>query len=354
MSHLSQRKENNCLNCGTKVIGKYCHNCGQQNTEPEESIWHLISHFFNDITHFDGKFFSSLKDVIFRPGFLSKEYMKGRRATYLNPVRMYIFTSFIFFLVFFSVYHIPKNIFKNAVITLQGKTIAQIDSLPPNDFNDFTKLLNGGVPMSRNQFEKYADSVKRNGGIHFLSSGKGIENYKSRKEYDSAIATGKVNDSWFRRMLTYKSIEINTKYRNNEGAFLSEFVSSLMHHFPQILFVSLPFVALFLKLLYIRHKKFYYVSHAIFTIHLYIFIFIILLLGIGLEQLNNLIKWRAIDVSISLLALLILFYLYKAMRNFYEQKRFKTIVKYILLLVSFLFLIMLLFSIFSVISVFQV
>ncbi len=354
MSHLPQRKETNCLNCGTEIIGKYCHNCGQENTEPEESVWHLISHFFNDITHFDGKFFSSLKDIIFKPGFLSKEYMRGRRAAYLNPVRMYIFTSFIFFLAFFSAYHIPENVFKNSIITLHGKTIGQIDSLPEPDFKDFTKLLNGGEPMSRQQFSNYADSLQNSGGLHFFYSDNKTRNFKSRKEYDSLLAIGKIEDGWFRRRLTYKEIEINNKYRKKEGAFLSDFITSLMHHFPQMLFVSLPFVALILKLLYIRRKKFYYVSHAIFTIHLYIFVFIILLIEIGLDQLNNIITWRGMNVIINILSLSILFYLYKAMRNFYEQRRFKTIIKYILLLFSFLFLIVFLFSIFSLISVFQI
>ena len=354
MPHLSQRKETNCLNCGTEVIGKYCHNCGQENTEPEESFWHLVSHFFNDFTHFDSKFFSTVKDIIFKPGYLSKEYMRGRRASYLNPVRMYFFTSFIFFLVFFSAYHLPQNVFKNAVITLKGKTIAQIDSLPDADFHDFTKLLNDGKPMTRQQFSYYSDSVRHNGGLHFFATNNKIRNFKNRKEYDSLVTLGKINDGWLRRKFTHKEIEINNKYHNNGGAFLSDFFASLMHHFPQMLFISLPFVALFLKLLYIRQKKFYYVSHAIFTIHLYIFVFIVLLIEIGFYKLNNLFAWRGIDVIINLFSLSILFYLYKAMRNFYEQKRFKTIVKYILLLFSFLFLIVLLFSIFSFISVFQI
>lgn len=104
MSHPAQRKEKNCLNCGTTVIGRYCHHCGQENVEPKESVWQLLLHFFNDITHFDGKFFSTLKELLFKPGFLSTQYMIGRRATYLNPIRMYLFTSFIFFLLFFHPY----------------------------------------------------------------------------------------------------------------------------------------------------------------------------------------------------------------------------------------------------------
>jgi Protein of unknown function (DUF3667) len=109
LSHLKERKEKNCLNCNAQVYGKYCHICGQENIEPKESAWHLISHFFQDITHFDGKFFSSLKWLIFKPGFLSREYMVGRRASYLNPVRFYVFSSALFFLIFFSLYHFESK-----------------------------------------------------------------------------------------------------------------------------------------------------------------------------------------------------------------------------------------------------
>ena len=111
MSHSPERKEKNCLNCGTIVHGRFCHICGQENTEPKETFFGMVAHFFKDITHFDGKFFTTLKDLLFKPGFLSVEYMKGRRMSYLNPVRMYVFTSAIFFLIFFSLIK-PKGAFK--------------------------------------------------------------------------------------------------------------------------------------------------------------------------------------------------------------------------------------------------
>ncbi|HVU98453.1 MAG TPA: DUF3667 domain-containing protein [Puia sp.] len=103
MSHLHERKEKNCLNCQTEVIGRYCHKCGQENLEPKETVWHLVQHFFNDITHFDGKFFDTVKYLIKKPGFLSLEYMRGRRMSYLNPIRMYVFTSAIFFIILYSI-----------------------------------------------------------------------------------------------------------------------------------------------------------------------------------------------------------------------------------------------------------
>src|SRR5687768_17786211 len=102
MSHLTERKEKNCLNCNAIVQGRYCQVCGQENIVPQESFRHLVLHFIYDITHFDGKFFETLKYLIFKPGLISKEYIAGRRTRYLNPIRMYVFTSAIFFLIFFA------------------------------------------------------------------------------------------------------------------------------------------------------------------------------------------------------------------------------------------------------------
>ena len=127
-----------------------------------------------------------------------------------------------------------------------------------------------------------------------------------------------------------------------------------MHHFPQIRFISLLFVALLLKLLYIRRKKFYYVSHAIFTIHLYVFVFIAMLFEMGISELKDLCGWNWLKIINSLFIMVIFFYLYKAMRNFYGQRRFKTIIKYILFLFSFLFLTVFLFIIFAFVSIFQI
>jgi hypothetical protein len=86
------------------VQGRFCQACGQENLEPKETIWHFITHFFYDITHFDGKFFSTVKYLIAKPGFLSKQYIAGKRVTYLHPIRMYVFTSAFFFIIFFSLF----------------------------------------------------------------------------------------------------------------------------------------------------------------------------------------------------------------------------------------------------------
>src|SRR6185312_15783983 len=102
MSHHHERTEMICLNCGADVRGRFCSDCGQENIEPKESAWHIVKHVFEDITHFDGKFFKTVKYTLTRPGFLATEYMNGKRVSLLNPVRMYLFTSAIFFIVIAS------------------------------------------------------------------------------------------------------------------------------------------------------------------------------------------------------------------------------------------------------------
>jgi Protein of unknown function (DUF3667) len=353
VSHLPQRKANDCLNCGVTVVGKYCHNCGQENVEPKESVWHLLSHFFNDITHFDGKFFSTLKILLFKPGFLSKEYMNGRRAGYLNPVRMYFFTSFIFFLIFFSAFHFDKFNSKDVDFTFNGKTENTINAISESDFKDFTAKLNNGHPMSRAEFKTYIDSIKNKSVVRIFGNAQ-TKHYTSKAQYDSALLTGNIKDGWIRRYINFKEIDINEKYKNQQGKFVTDFINSLMHHFPQMLFVSLPFAALFLKLLYIRREQFYYVSHAIFTIHFYIFVFITMLITILITKMQGWLNWQWLGFVNGLLALLIFFYLYKAMRNFYQQRRAKTILKYFLFSFSFFFLIIFLFTVFGFVSIFQV
>src|SRR5450631_3113208 len=93
------RSEKNCLNCGAYVEERYCTRCGQENVEIKESFGHLISHFLSDLMHYDSKLLTTLKDLLFKPGFLTKEYLAGRRTRYLHPIRMYVFVSLLYFLV---------------------------------------------------------------------------------------------------------------------------------------------------------------------------------------------------------------------------------------------------------------
>lgn len=356
MSHLKERKEKNCLNCNAEVAGRYCHICGQENVEPKESAWHLVRHFFEDITHFDGKFFTTLWLLIRKPGFLSAEYARGRRASYLNPIRMYVFTSAVFFLIFFTVYKVDEEKTDILKIDINGKTLEDVAAMDSTEFVSYTTKINvsdkkPAKPMTRQEFKKYYDSTENSvkKSMQFSTS-----NYKSLAEYDSLTKVGAVKDSWAKRLFQRRQLEINAKYKDGTKKVIYVITEAFLHKLPQMLFISLPLLALLLRLLYIRRKEYYYVNHGVFSIHLYIFIFIALLFSFGLNKLNDVTHWGVFSLIKNLISVIIFFYWYKAMRNFYHQRRAKTILKYVLLLLLFLFVLMLIFTFFFLLSAFTI
>ena len=128
------RHENDCLNCGTTLEGKFCHNCGQENLQIKESFGHMMNHAISDYFHFDHQFFHTLKPLLFKPGYLTNEYMAGRRVQYLHPVKMYIFISLVYFLLLFQGGH--QDAKENNTAAKPANTQKVIDSVNREIAND--------------------------------------------------------------------------------------------------------------------------------------------------------------------------------------------------------------------------
>lgn len=348
MSHAPERQEKNCLNCGATVVGRFCHVCGQENVVPKESFWSLVIHFFYDITHFDSKFFYSLRYLLFKPGFLSKEFASGRRASYLHPVRMYVFTSAIFFLIFFLIYNPEKAIIiKDEPLTSQERA----DKI--KDFEDELKTKQTDSSILIKEIQLLKDTTRAVTNLDLLrTAGKNVfgqasnMNYETTGEYDSAQNTlsPEKRDGWFMRAVTKKQIQLNSKYKGNPNEASTNFIEIFLHKLPYLLFISLPLFALILKLLYIRRKQFFYADHAIFSIHHYIFSFILLLciFLLGAVRSKPGFHWvRGVEVGLFFLWPI---HLYIAVLNFYKQGWFKTFVKFFLLNILGFFSLIILFT----------
>ncbi len=358
MSHRPERKEKDCLNCGTIVQGRYCQVCGQENLEPKETFWGMCMHFLEDITHFDGKFFTTLKVLITRPGFLSAEYMRGRRASYLNPVRMYVFTSFLFFLVFFSMNDREKGIKFNDdepfTLAERKKELKDLKRDYRKDTLNEKYLSKVAMLKDTTKAVKPSDLLMGESNFNVISSiGR---DYKSMKEYDSIqkALPASEKDGWLKRIWNKKSVSLEEKYRHSsskEG--LKDVVQTFLHNLPIMLFVSLPFFALILKLLYVRRKQFYYADHGIFTIHHYVFSFILLLVVFIFDKLIEISGWGIWDFLLGITLLAWPVYLYIEMKKFYKQGRFKTFIKFLLLNLLGLISLVFLFAVFGLFSIFQ-
>ncbi len=90
----------NCTNCGAVLTGEYCSNCGQKKFSPHDlTISKFIFNFFEDFFKFDSNVFKTIRYLLFKPGFLSNEYVKGRIASYVKPLKLFVFTCIIVFFV---------------------------------------------------------------------------------------------------------------------------------------------------------------------------------------------------------------------------------------------------------------
>ncbi|HRE38777.1 MAG TPA: DUF3667 domain-containing protein [Chitinophagaceae bacterium] len=358
MSHTPQRKEKDCLNCGTIVQGKYCQNCGQENIVPHETFWHMVKHFLYDITHFDSKFFDSMKYLLLRPGFLPQEYIKGRRASYLNPVKKYVFTSAIFFLLFFSFFLKKDTISINVSGPVSSDDKVLIKKFVEDELAKDTGNMKWKDALIRINDTatvlKYSDVASFWSKTTTMRFGNKI--YRGLAHYDSVqkILPSKEKDGWLRRIGIRKILQVNEKYKDDPRTAFNKLRDSVFHKLPYLLFVSLPLFALILKLLYFRHKDLYYVDHGIFSIYHYIFTFILLLFVFAMDKLNNLVGWSFLETVMGLVFLSGGFYLYKSMRKFYKQKRAKTILKFLLLNIAGLVMMAFLFSLFVLFSVFEI
>lgn len=87
-----------CLNCGTALIGSHCHACGQA-----AHVHKTLGAFFHDLLHgvfhFEGKIWRTLPKLTFKPGQLTREYVDGRRASYVSPIALFLFGVFLMFAV---------------------------------------------------------------------------------------------------------------------------------------------------------------------------------------------------------------------------------------------------------------
>ena len=88
-----------CPNCGSDRPDRFCSHCGQNDRDYMRGLWSVVYEFFREMFELDSRLFRTLKSLLFKPGHLSSEFSRNRRAAYMSPVRLYLFTSFLFFLV---------------------------------------------------------------------------------------------------------------------------------------------------------------------------------------------------------------------------------------------------------------
>jgi len=88
-----------CANCGHGNEGAFCSNCGQEHRELHHRLSEFVADAADALVHLDGKSVRTLIPLITKPGQLSVDYLAGKRASMVAPLRLYLYVSFFFFVL---------------------------------------------------------------------------------------------------------------------------------------------------------------------------------------------------------------------------------------------------------------
>jgi ribosomal protein S27AE len=319
-----------CQNCGTKFDGKFCPNCGQSVTDYDKPFSFILYTFAGDFFAFDTRFFHSVTALLFKPGFLSKEYIEGRRAKYAPPFRMFIFISFILFLLLET--YSNRGLTKVLDISVGDESGSILDSV----FNEMAdsvyytiEAFADSIPPAPDTAGNTLDIELNLGSTNSLKINSGDDSLStfSLRQRLSSYANKfeerlKIESDPDKRIVLIRTIHL---FRSPD-----RLISKILKYMSWAFFLLLPLFAFILKLVYIRHK-YNYMRHLVFSIHIHTFGFVVLTILIGIQLIFN-------DTPgiISLLLILSLpVYFIIALKKFYGQSIFKVLLKF--LIVSFLY-----------------
>nr|WP_229521341.1 DUF3667 domain-containing protein [Massilia sp. IC2-477] len=270
-----------CKNCGATTQGNYCHQCGQAAHLHVPSAREFLHEFLAHYVALEGKLWKSLALLLFKPGFLSREYIEGRRVRYLEPLRLYLSFSIIFFaLVKFSGAELfdPETTIERPAVT------APASAGPTHD----TAL----GAATREQADTWADTQER--FVAWTASINPLLGKKVDKFLDQPVAAQQ--DAVKRAFFGYA---------------------------PYAIFALMPLFAGYLKLLYLGSGR-RYGEHFLFALHTNAFAFFMLSITILVPGSWDFIRF--------LLTVWLAFYLPTAMRRVYGGGRLITGLRWVVLM----------------------
>jgi hypothetical protein len=253
-----------CANCNALLSGRYCSCCGQRADTQAHSLGHFLGEATELLTHADSRVWATLWPLLARPGFLTREYFAGRRARYLQPFRLYLIMSVLFFVL-------------SAVL--------------------------GGSRGS-------------DGG----ASGVEATAASPAGSWDCTDVTTKLHGVDSRLLPTLKAACRSIHADNGR-----QFSERVVHNIGRALFLFLPLMAALMKLLYWWPRR-YYLEHLLLLIHNHAFAFLFLSIcmlathWVSSDTVGGLLFLAAAWYMVR--------YLYRSMKLVYGQSRWLTVLKF--------------------------
>jgi len=289
-----------CPNCGASVSGNFCHQCGQETVLHPPSTREFLHEFIGHYVALEGKLLQTMKLLLFKPGVLSLEYLQGRRVRYIEPLRVYLTFSLIFFAVFkfMDVDRHVGGVKLNGVPVVVTDQQSKKQTAPPSTHARTAAAAKADEnesddPPAAEQARSDADAV--------------LKDIKKDLGDDSPGIMDKIE-------------KVVTVAGDDNGAKLKK---AFFSYAPYAVFAMMPLFALYLKILYLGTGK-RYGEHLLFALHTNAFAFLMLTLLILIPA--------GVPLVGKLLGLWLVFYLPTAMRRVYGGSRKLTALRWMVLM----------------------
>lgn len=289
-----------CKNCKALLVGNFCHQCGQEANTSLRNALRMFGEGIAEMFEFDSKFRRTFFPLFFKPGYLSNEWVAGRRARYIRPVRLYLFVSIVFFIAFAIATDFDTSQLREQLAEAPSAAAEAGEGTPTE------------APVRKRR--RWIENLQLN--LPFLDEA-GKEEFKDRLDW----------------------------LADNPDQLISQ-ARSLA---PQMMFLLLPLFALILRFLYLFAGRFY-AEHLVLALHTHSFLYLAFLAMMALAGISGWASeqvaaaWVGIPAGILSVALWVWMpvYLFLAQKRFYGQGWFFTTIKY--LLTGFLYFMMVMFA----------
>lgn len=292
---MTDQAHRECHNCGTEFEGHFCPECGQSAKDMDRPFQEIFWDFLNSSFNLDSKLLRTLIPLLIRPGFLTREFLAGRRIRYISPTRFYFVSSFFFFLCLALVNPRPVMTSSDSAELSVGNDVVAFDLTPD------------ALPPTTEPGEKAAPAPAPE-----ENNTPGLSNPPVQEDLPADIAD-------FSRTMDSARVKVG-----EDPALLYD---GLLGNMPIAIFLLLPVFALLLKALYFR-RGIHYVTHLVFSLNLHAFVFLLSTL---------LILSKAVIPDFADLAgfLIVGIYLFIALKHVYRQSALRTLGKWVLLAGSY-------------------
>jgi hypothetical protein len=306
-----------CKTCETVLQGPYCHNCGQLAEDFHRSIGHLVVEAFESFFHFDGRLWQTLPGLVLRPGLLTREYLDGKRALQIPPLRLFL----VLLLVAFFVGHCaPKNERTHIRTATPGEKQAAFERLQkkgvpvPSGVDGLEVDVKRADPQAQARADALSDLQKEGviipGAAKDGSGGFAFDVFKDKAR----------NEAFARYLET--RIEAVQEDPERFGLILEVWAH-------RVAILALPLSALMLTVLFAFQRRFYIYDHLIFSMHSLSFQLLLLTAILATAAVTGGASWW--------LALIAPVHLFLHMRGVYATTVFGTVLRMVLLFAGTVF-----------------